>query len=147
MHDLAYGDNTNHKMNDPSLEMDRITPMNRRNLDNFCSFTCTTLPKQGVFPPILIVHDENCGCSVKALKCMQQHKTYRSISRRSRNNGAKRSVEQRDSLMVLLDTDDPRTSFLIIDPSRVGNFERYLLSGSNNRSVTSKRKINNVRTT
>ncbi len=45
--------------------------------------------------------------------------------------------------MVLLDSGDLSTS-LIIDPSRVGNFARFL-SGINNGKVESKRKIN-VRT-
>merc|ERR1712062_952037 len=48
-----------------------------------------------------------------------------------------------DSLMMLLDTGNPKTS-LIIDPTRVGNVARFL-SGINNLSNKSKRKAN-VRT-
>ena len=48
-----------------------------------------------------------------------------------------------DSLMMLLDSGDSKTS-LIIDPSHVGNIARFL-SGVNNRCYSSKRKAN-VRT-
>lgn len=48
-----------------------------------------------------------------------------------------------DSLMVLLQTGDKKTS-LIIDPTRAGNIARFL-SGINNRSLLSRRKAN-VRT-
>lgn len=138
--DLAYEGSVKPNMNDPSIEVNEISPMSRRNLEIFRAFEHNI--RQGVFPPIQIVHDEDFGFSVKALACMQRHTLI------AQYLGEVVTMEQSsqsssDSLMVLLDSGDPSTS-LIIDPTRVGNFARFL-SGINNCKIESKRKIN-VRT-
>lgn len=138
--ELSYSGNANKEMNDPSLEVDGITPMSKRNLEIFRAFLHNL--KQGVLPPVEIFHDENFGFSVKALGFMRKHTLIGAYL------GEVVTMEQSsqsssDSLMVLLDTGNPQTS-LIIDPTRAGNIARFL-SGINNRSLVSRRK-RNVRT-
>jgi len=138
--DLQYIENAKEEMNNPSLEVDAIAPMSKRNLEIFRAFKYNT--SQGVFPPVQIIHDENFGFSVKVLACMPRHTLiaeYLGEVVTMENSGQSNS----DSLMVLLDTGDPETS-LIIDPTMQGNIARFL-SGVNNRSLLSKRKAN-VRT-
>jgi len=138
--DHTYTQNAKEEMNDPSLEVDEISPMSKRNISIFRAFKHNM--RQGVFPPVQIIHDEDFGFSVKALSCMPRHTIIEEYL------GEIVTMEQSsqsssDSLMVLLDTRDPETS-LIIDPTLVGNIARFL-SGVNNRSLMSKRKAN-VRT-
>lgn len=97
---------------------------------------------RGVFPPVKITYDENVGFSAEAMASIPKHTIIGeylgevvTMEQSSHSNS--------DSLMVLLDTGDPKTS-LIIDPTRAGNISRFL-SGINNRSYESKRKAN-VRT-
>jgi len=127
----------NEEMNDPSLEVDEISQMSKRNISIFQAFKHNT--REGVFPPVQIIYDENFGFYVKALACMPRQTIIGeylgevvTMEQSSQSNS--------DSLMVLLDTGDPETS-LIIDPTRVGNTARFL-SGINNRSLMSKRKAN-----
>jgi len=138
--DHIYSGNADESMNDPALEVDEITPMSKRNISIFQAYKQNT--REGVFPPIEIIHDENFGFGVKALTSMPRHTIIGeylgevvTMEQSSQSNS--------DSLMVLLDTGDPKTS-LIIDPTRAGNIARFL-SGINNRSLMSKRKVN-VRT-
>lgn len=138
--DLTYSGTANEEMNDPSLEIDKIAAMSKRNLEVFRAFKANT--REGIFPPIQIFHDKDFGFSVKALASMHRHTLigeYLGEVVTMEQSGQSNS----DSLMVLLDTGDPQTS-LIIDPTRAGNIARFL-SGINNRSLLSKRKAN-VRT-
>ena len=137
--DLSYK-HVSEEMNDPSLETDTITPMSRRNLEIFQAFKHNV--KQGVYPPVEIVYDENFGFGCKSLAAMPRHTLigeYLGEVVTAEQSGQSNS----DSLMVLLDSGDPKTS-LIIDPTDAGNIARFL-SGVNNRSLMSKRKAN-VRT-
>eukprot|EP00584_Thalassiosira_punctigera_P006741 CAMPEP_0172541594 /NCGR_PEP_ID=MMETSP1067-20121228/12375_1 /TAXON_ID=265564 ORGANISM="Thalassiosira punctigera, Strain Tpunct2005C2" /NCGR_SAMPLE_ID=MMETSP1067 /ASSEMBLY_ACC=CAM_ASM_000444 /LENGTH=1391 /DNA_ID=CAMNT_0013327663 /DNA_START=90 /DNA_END=4262 /DNA_ORIENTATION=- len=138
--DHIYSGDVNEKMNDPALEVDEITPMSRRNISIFKAYRHNT--REGVFPPVQIIHDESFGFSVKALACMQRH-TIIGEYLGEIVTMEKSHESNSDSLMVLLDTGDPKTS-LIIDPTCAGNIARFL-SGINNRSLLSKRKVN-VRT-
>ena len=138
--DQEYSNNVTQSMNDPSLEIDQITPMSKRNLEIFRAFKYNT--SHGCLPPIQILHDQNFGFQVKALASMAKHTIigeYLGEIVTMEQSGSSSS----DSLMVLLDTGDPKTS-LILDPTRAGNWARFL-SGINNRSLMSKRKAN-VRT-
>ncbi|KAL3799873.1 hypothetical protein ACHAW5_004385 [Stephanodiscus triporus] len=138
--ELAYTGDVKEEMNDPSLEVDGITPMSKRNLEIFRAFLHNL--KLGVLPPVEIFHDENFGFSVKALGFMRQYTLigeYLGEVVTMEQSGQSSS----DSLMVLLNTGNPKTS-LIIDPTRAGNIARFL-SGINNRSLVSRRK-RNVRT-
>ena len=120
--DLAYGETTDEEMNDPSLEVDDIAPMSKRNLEIFHAFKHNV--SQGVFPPVQIIHDENFGFSVKALASIPRHTLiaeYLGEVVTMEQSGQSNS----DSLMVLLDTGDPETS-LIIDPTTQGNMARFL---------------------
>uniref|UniRef100_A0A7S4N6T5 Uncharacterized protein n=1 Tax=Odontella aurita TaxID=265563 RepID=A0A7S4N6T5_9STRA len=138
--DLIYKESTgvNEDMNDASL--DTIDPLSQRNLDIFKEYK--TNVKQGAFPPIRIVHDAKVGFSVEALAVIPRHTLI------SEYVGEVTTVERSgetssDSLMILLDTGDPKTS-LLVDPTRGGNIARFL-SGINNCSHVSRRKAN-VRT-
>lgn len=138
--ELVYAEPANEGMNDPALEADTVAPMSKRNLKIYRAFLHNI--KQGVLPPVEIIHDENFGFSVKSLGFMRKHTLITAYL------GEVVTMEQSglsssDSLMVLLDTGNPQTS-LIIDPTRAGNIARFL-SGINNRSLLSRRK-RNVRT-
>mmetsp|Transcript_14316 Transcript_14316/g.31390 ORF Transcript_14316/g.31390 Transcript_14316/m.31390 type:complete len:1414 (-) Transcript_14316:695-4936(-) len=137
---LIYTDKVTEDMNDPSKEVEKIEPMSMRNLQILRAFRENM--NAGVLPPIEIVHDENYGFSVKCLAAMDKHTLIGEYVGECVTMEAS-SRSSSDSLMVLLDTSDAATS-LIIDPSRAGNYARFL-SGVNNRSLLSKRK-QNVRT-
>ncbi|KAL7539330.1 hypothetical protein ACHAXR_010595, partial [Thalassiosira sp. AJA248-18] len=138
--DQVYSGTITEEMNDPSLEVDEITPMSKRNLDIFRAYRHNA--RRGVLPAVQIIHDENFGFSVKTLASMPRHTIigeYLGEIVTMEQSGQSNS----DSLMVLLDTGDHTTS-LILDPTRAGNITRFI-SGINNRSLMSKRKAN-VRT-
>ena len=140
--DLTYpsaGDATE-EMANPELNVDKIQPMSKRNMEIFKAFTHNI--KQGIFPPVRVVYDENIGFNVEALAPIQKYTLVGEyvgdvVTVDSSDNS------NSDSLMLLLQTDDPTTS-LIIDPTNSGNYSRFL-SGINNRNLLSKRKAN-VRT-
>jgi len=128
------------EMNDASLNTTRIDPLSQRNLGIFKDFLHNQ--RKGCFPPIKVVHDEKIGFSVEALAAIPRHTLIAEYV--GEVITAERSGEtSSDSLMMLLDTGSPKTS-LIIDPTRAGNFARFL-SGINNRCCASRRKAN-VRT-
>lgn len=125
-------------MNNASLDDDSIAPMSKRNLEIFRAFKDNL--KEGVYPPVRVVHDERYGFSVEALKEMPP---YTLITEYCGEVVTMEQSSSSDSLMILLHTGEPNTS-LIIDPTKAGNIARFL-SGVNNRSLASKRKAN-VRT-
>uniref|UniRef100_A0A7R9VLI6 Histone-lysine N-methyltransferase n=2 Tax=Pseudictyota dubia TaxID=2749911 RepID=A0A7R9VLI6_9STRA len=138
--DLIYNESigVTEDMNNDLL--DCVEPLSQRNLDIFNEYKANV--KKGAFPPICIVHDEKVGFSVEALAVIPRHTLV------SEYVGEVTTVERSgetssDSLMMLLDTGDPKTS-LLVDPTRAGNIARFL-SGINNRSHVSRRKAN-VRT-
>lgn len=138
--ELVYSKETGVTEDMNHAALDSVQPMSQRNLDIFKEFKHNL--SRGAYPPIRIVHDENVGFSVEALVAMPRHTLI------SEYVGEVTTVERSgetssDSLMILLETDDPKTS-LIIDPTRTGNVSRFL-SGINNRSYFSRRKAN-VRT-
>jgi hypothetical protein len=138
LNDLTYGGSAEESMNDPSMETSAIKPMRGRNLDVFRAFQHNL--KEGVFPPIQIVRDENFGLSVKALTQMKQHTLIAQYLGEVITMEDSESQSSSDSLMILLDSGNPLTS-LIIDPSREGNFARFL-GGINNGNEESKRRMN-----
>lgn len=136
--DLVYSEKEMEGMNDASL--DTIESMSRRNMDIFKDFKANL--KLGAYPPIKVVFEERIGFSVKALAAIPRHTLIAEYV--GEVTTLERSGEtDSDSLMMLLDTGNPKTS-LIIDPTRAGNVARFL-SGINNLSNKSKRKAN-VRT-
>lgn len=127
-------------MNDANLNLGKIEALSKLNLDIFSRYKENL--KSGVYPPIQIVNDNDIGFTVEALAVIPRHTIITEYV------GDVTTVERSydtssDSLMMLLDTGDPKTS-LIIDPTRRGNIARFL-SGINNRSHMSRRKAN-VRT-
>jgi len=135
--DLVYS-NILESMNDFSL--DAVQPMSQRNLKVFLDFKENT--KNGAFPPIAVTHDEAIGFTVRALAQIEKHALIMEYA--GEVTTVDRSVDtDSDSLMMLLDTGDDKTS-LMIDPTKTGNMARFL-SGVNNRSWNSFRKVN-VRT-
>jgi hypothetical protein len=138
LNDLTYGGRAEESMNDPSIEENKVSPMRQRNLDIFRAFQHNL--KEGVFPPIQIVRDEELGFSVQALAQMQKHTIIAEYLGEVVTVEDSISQSSSDSLMILLDSGDPLTS-LIIDPSRVGNFARFL-GGINNGKAESKRRMN-----
>jgi [histone H3]-lysine27 N-methyltransferase len=128
------------EMNNPDLDVDKIHPMSKRNMEIFKAFNHNI--KHGVFPPVRVVYDENMGFNIEALAPIQKYTLVGeytgdvvTVDRSGTSNS--------DSLMLLLQTEDPETS-LIIDPTQAGNYSRFF-SGINNRNLLSKRKAN-VRT-
>jgi hypothetical protein len=138
LNDLTYGGRAEESMNDPSIEENKVSPMRQRNLDIFRAFQHNL--KEGVFPPIQVVRDEELGFSVQALAQMQKHTIIAEYLGEVVTVEDSISQSSSDSLMILLDSGDPLTS-LIIDPSRVGNFARFL-GGINNGKAESKRRMN-----
>ena len=140
--DLLYPETgrTREDMNDSSLDLESIQSMSKRNLQIFRAFKHNL--KEGAFPPVRVVHDEKLGFSVESLAVIPSYTLIGEYvgevvtMEHSKDTGS-------DSLMVLLDTGDAKTS-LIIDPARAGNIARFLC-GINNRCLASKRKAN-VRT-
>ena len=128
------------EMNNPDLDVDKIHPMSKRNMEIFKAFKHNI--KLGVFPPVRVVYDENMGFNVEALTRIQKQtlvgEYVGDVVTIDRSEGS-----NSDSLMLLLQTEDPETS-LIVDPTLSGNYARFL-SGINNRNLLSKRKAN-VRT-
>jgi len=137
--DLVYpNERIPESMNDASL--DKVQPMSKRNVLIFQQFKENL--KLGLFPPIKVVFNSEIGFTVEALSEIPRHALIAEYV--GEVTTMERSGEtSSDSLMILLDTNDPRTS-LIIDPTRTGNIARFL-SGINNLSYMSKRKAN-VRT-
>ena len=158
------GGNATEEMNDLASEKQPVVSLSKRNLSIFRAFKENI--KRGVFPPIKVMHDERYGFYVEALKVIPKHTLIAEYV----SNPCDFSVQsygfvisfltlfhqigevitldlaeesESDSLMILLDSGDPKTS-LIIDPTNAGNIARFL-SGVNNKSLVSKRKAN-VRT-
>uniref|UniRef100_A0A7S1BED1 Uncharacterized protein n=1 Tax=Corethron hystrix TaxID=216773 RepID=A0A7S1BED1_9STRA len=136
--DLVYREGTPESMNSSAL--DAVQPMSRRNLRIFFDFKENV--RLGAFPPLVVAHDASIGFTVRALAPIEKHALVMEYA------GEVTTVEKSpetdsDSLMMLLDTGDDRTS-LMIDPTRTGNMARFL-SGVNNRNWNSFRKVN-VRT-
>jgi hypothetical protein len=134
---LVYSQQTA-EMNDSSLE--KIESLSKKNIEIFISFKENL--KRGLYPPIEVVYNDDIGFTVKALATMAKFTLIAEYV------GEVVTVEESsdicsDSLMMLLDTGEPSTS-LIIDPTKKGNYARFL-SGINNRSILSKRRAN-VRT-
>jgi len=136
--DLVYADGVTEDMNDVSL--DTVEKLSKDNSSMFNLFKENL--KRGIYPPIEIVYDEEKGFTVKALCNMPRHTILTEYV------GEVTTIEKchesrSDSLMILLDTKDPKTS-LIIDPTRTSNIARFF-GGVNNKNLMSKRKVN-VRT-
>jgi len=137
---LVYSveNDVNETMNDANL--DNVEPLSRRNLEVFQRYKENL--KNGIFAPVEIVYDEKIGFKVKALAAIPRHTIITEYI--GDVITVKRSEERSsDSLMMLLDTGDPKTS-LIIDPTKNGNIARFF-SGINNISFVARRKAN-VRT-
>jgi len=124
-------------MNDPLLDLEQIGKMSQRNVDIFKAFKHNI--KAGLFPPIRMIYDKKLGFSVEAVTSIQKHTLIAEYI--GEVTTVERSGEtSSDSLMVLLNTDDPKTS-LVIDPSKAGNIARFL-NGVNNANPRSLRKVN-----
>lgn len=122
-------------MNNASL--DKVEPMSQNNMNIFKEFKHNL--KKGILPPVKVVHDKNVGFTVEACINIPRHTLI--IEYVGEVTTVERSGEtSSDSLMVLLDTGNDKTS-LIIDPTKQGNIARFL-SGINNRSQFSCRKAN-----
>jgi hypothetical protein len=127
-------------MNDSSLDTEEVGKMSQRNLDIFKAFKENM--KAGLFPPIRLIYDIKLGFSMEAVTSIRKHTLIAEYI--GEVTTVERSGEtSSDSLMILLNTDDPKTS-LVIDPSRAGNFARFL-NGVNNANSRSLKKVN-VRT-
>ena len=137
--DLLYppDGNATEEMNNPDLDIDKIQPMSKRNMEIFKAFKYNM--KRGVFPPVRVVYDQNYGFNVEALAPIAKYTLvgeYVGDVVTADHSGKSNS----DSLFLLLQTEDPQTS-LIIDPTHSGNYSRFF-SGINNRNLLSKRKAN-----
>eukprot|EP00549_Striatella_unipunctata_P025665 CAMPEP_0118690860 /NCGR_PEP_ID=MMETSP0800-20121206/10352_1 /TAXON_ID=210618 ORGANISM="Striatella unipunctata, Strain CCMP2910" /NCGR_SAMPLE_ID=MMETSP0800 /ASSEMBLY_ACC=CAM_ASM_000638 /LENGTH=227 /DNA_ID=CAMNT_0006588561 /DNA_START=321 /DNA_END=1004 /DNA_ORIENTATION=+ len=132
--ELVYGGSSKPEMNDATRE--HVDPLSKRNEEIFLQFKENL--KQGAFPPIQIVHDNEMGFAVEALCAMSRHTLICEYVGEVITE--EESVSGSDSLMWLLSTGDPNTS-LIIDPTRYGNIARFL-SGINNQSLFSRRQVN-----
>lgn len=136
--ELVYGDGVSEDMNDSS--MDQIETMSKDNTSIFRLYKENL--KKGVYPPVEVVYDDELGFTVRALCALPRH-TILTEYVGEITTLEKSDERSSDSLMILLDTGDPKTS-LIIDPTHVSNIARFF-SGVNNRSLKSRRKAN-VRT-
>ncbi len=135
---LVYGEGLSEDYNDASL--DNIQKMSKDNSSMFRLYKENL--KNGVYPPVEVVYDDELGFTVRALAPLPRHTILTEYI------GEVTTIEKcnetsSDSLMILLETGDPKTS-LIIDPTKISNIARFL-SGVNNRSLESRRKAN-VRT-
>lgn len=136
--ELVYASGVSEEMNDASK--DSIQKMSKDNTTLFKLYKENL--RNGAYPPLEVVYDDGLGFTVHALCSLPRHTILTEYV------GEVTTIEKcnetnSDSLMILLDTGDPKTS-LIIDPTRISNIARFL-SGVNNRSFKSKRKAN-VRT-
>ena len=136
--ELVYAEGVSPDMNDASL--DTIQTMSKDNSLLFRLYKENL--KNGVYPPVEVVYDDELGFTVRALTQLPRHTILTEYV------GEITTIEKcnetsSDSLMILLETGDPKTS-LIIDPTKKSNIARFL-SGVNNKSVESRRKAN-VRT-
>jgi hypothetical protein len=136
--ELVYAKGVSEDMNDAS--MDKIQKMSKDNTTIFRRYKENL--KKGIYPPVEVVYDDELGFTVRALCSLPRHTILTEYV------GEVTTIEKcyetnSDSLMILLETGDPKTS-LIIDPTRISNIARFL-SGVNNRSLKSRRKAN-VRT-
>jgi len=122
-------------MNNSDFEIDHITPLSKRNLAIFCAFKENL--KRGIFPPIKVNYDEKYGFYVEAIRAIPKHTL---ITEYIGELITLEESSESDSLMILLDSGDPKTS-LIIDPTNAGSIARFF-SGVNNKSIVSKRKAN-----
>eukprot|EP00591_Stephanopyxis_turris_P007600 CAMPEP_0195514418 /NCGR_PEP_ID=MMETSP0794_2-20130614/5812_1 /TAXON_ID=515487 /ORGANISM="Stephanopyxis turris, Strain CCMP 815" /LENGTH=760 /DNA_ID=CAMNT_0040642661 /DNA_START=144 /DNA_END=2423 /DNA_ORIENTATION=+ len=137
--ELVYSENgVTEAMND--ITLDQVGSMSQRNLDIFKQFKHNV--KTGIFAPVKIVYEDKVGFTVEALGIIARHTLITEYV--GEVTTVERSGEtSSDSLMMLLNTGDPKTS-LIIDPTKTGNIARFL-SGVNNGCQLSRRKAN-VRT-
>jgi len=136
--ELVYANGVSEDMNDASK--DTIQKMSKENTTMFRLYKDNI--KKGVYPPVEVVYDDELGFTVRALSSLPRHTILTEYV------GEVTTIEKcyetsSDSLMILLETGDPKTS-LIIDPTRISNIARFL-SGVNNRILKSRRKAN-VRT-
>ncbi|GMH62876.1 hypothetical protein TrST_g12893 [Triparma strigata] len=135
---LIYSERAPREMN--RSELDTVEEMSPRNLLIYKQFKRNTA--LGLIPPVKVEYDKAQGFVVEALEDIKDKTLlveYAGAVTRIVDSGQTDS----DSLMVLLETNSPKTS-LIIDPSKSGNMARFL-SGVNNSDHESKKKIN-VRT-
>ncbi|GMH75309.1 hypothetical protein TrLO_g9473 [Triparma laevis f. longispina] len=135
---LIYSKRTPREMN--RSELDKVEEMSPRNLFIYKQFKRNTA--LGLIPPVNVEYDKSQGFVVEALEDIKDKTLlveYAGAVTRIVDSGQTDS----DSLMVLLETNSPKTS-LIIDPSTSGNMARFF-SGVNNSNHESKKKIN-VRT-
>jgi hypothetical protein len=136
--ELVYTDKVPRSKNDASL--DQVENLSRANIEIFKLFKENT--RNGMLPCLIPKYDPIQGFIVEAL-CDIPPRTllveYTGVVTRVSDSG----LSDSDSLMMLLETGNPKTS-LIIDPSKKGNLARFL-SGVNNSSHESRKKIN-VRT-
>ncbi|GMH95657.1 hypothetical protein TL16_g13212 [Triparma laevis f. inornata] len=135
---LIYSKRTPREMN--RSELDTVEEMSPRNLFIYKQFKRNTA--LGLIPPVNVEYDKSQGFVVEALEDIKDKTLlveYAGAVTRIVDSGQTDS----DSLMVLLETNSPKTS-LIIDPSTSGNMARFF-SGVNNSNHESKKKIN-VRT-
>lgn len=136
--ELVYADGVTEDMNDATMES--IETMSKDNITLFRLYKENL--KKGVYPPVEVVYDDELGFTVRALRALPRHTILTEYV------GEVTTIDNchetnSDGLMILLDTGDPKTS-LIIDPTNISNFARFL-SGVNNKNLKSKRKAN-VRT-
>ena len=102
--DMSY--KVSEDMNEPSLELDGITSMSKRNLEIFQAYKHNV--RQGIYAPLEIIYDENFGFSCKSLAVIPEQTIVGEYL------GEIVTMEQShssnsDSLMVLLDTGDSDT--------------------------------------
>jgi len=136
--DLVYRGKASRRMNDATL--DEVGSMSQVNTSTYKMFKENM--EKGMLPPLSVDYDPDQGFVVKATQDISDKTLlleYTGAVTRIKDSGKSNS----DSLMILLQTDSPKTS-LIIDPSAIGNMARFL-SGVNNNSVESRKRIN-VRT-
>ena len=136
--DLIYTKGTPRILNDSKL--DKIDDVSLMNIAIYREYKSNVA--NGVFPPLRVKNDDNVGFVVEACENIPPKTLlieYAGVVKRISESGDTDS----DSLMILLQTDDPETS-LIIDPTKAGNIARFI-SGINNLSYESKKKVN-VRT-
>lgn len=132
---LVYHGKANRRMNNATL--DEVETMSVANTSIYKMFKSNL--EKGFLPPLMVEYDPDQGFVVKATQDIQERTLlieYAGVVTRIKDSGKSDS----DSLMILLQTDNPKTS-LIIDPSDTGNMARFL-SGVNNNNYTSRKRAN-----
>ena len=132
---LVYQGKASRRMNNATL--DEVETMSVANTNVYKLFKSNL--EKGFLPPLMVEYDPDQGFVVKATQDIREKTLlieYAGAVTRIKDSGKSDS----DSLMILLQTDSPRTS-LIIDPSETGNMARFL-SGVNNNNYTSRKRAN-----